>query len=77
MGNVHKCQGELLKMSHQLQQQMDVVDRQLQQSPGNPQLTAQMSQLTQQKQEIDAKGGLKVLVGKVAVKIDVEDVAKS
>jgi len=27
-------------------------------------------------QEIDAKGGLKVLVGKVAVKIDVEDVAK-
>jgi hypothetical protein len=28
-------------------------------------------------QEIDAKGGLKVLVGKVAVKIDVEDVAKS
>ncbi|HZS40176.1 MAG TPA: hypothetical protein VFF06_25270 [Polyangia bacterium] len=28
-------------------------------------------------QEIDAKGGLKVLVGKVAVKIDVEDVAKN
>jgi transcription antitermination factor NusG len=28
-------------------------------------------------QEIDAKGGLKVLVGKVAVKVDVEDVAKS
>jgi hypothetical protein len=27
-------------------------------------------------QDIDAKGGLKVLVGKVAVKIDVEDVAK-
>jgi hypothetical protein len=28
-------------------------------------------------QEIDAKGALKVLVGKVAVKVDVEDVAKS
>jgi hypothetical protein len=28
-------------------------------------------------QEIDAKGGLKVLVGKVAVKVDVEDVVKS
>ncbi|HEY7958194.1 MAG TPA: hypothetical protein VII38_23000 [Polyangia bacterium] len=28
-------------------------------------------------QEIDARGGLKVLVGKVAVKVDVEDVAKS
>jgi transcription antitermination factor NusG len=28
-------------------------------------------------QEIDAKGGLKVLVGKMAVKVDVEDVAKS
>jgi hypothetical protein len=27
-------------------------------------------------QEIDAKGGLKVLVGKVAVKVDVEDVTK-
>jgi hypothetical protein len=28
-------------------------------------------------QEVDAKGGLKVLVGKVAVKIDADDVAKS
>jgi transcription antitermination factor NusG len=28
-------------------------------------------------QEVDARGGIKVLVGKVAVKIDVEDVAKS
>jgi hypothetical protein len=28
-------------------------------------------------QEIDAKGGLKVLVGKMAVKVDVEDVAKA
>ncbi len=28
-------------------------------------------------QEVDAKGGLKVLVGKMAVKVDVEDVTKS
>ena len=28
-------------------------------------------------QEVDAKGGLRVLVGKVAVKVDAEDVQKS
>jgi len=28
-------------------------------------------------QEIDAKGGLKVLIGKLAIKVDIEDVAKS